>query len=208
MDSVDVLYYKYEYLAKRYSKRIFNYNEISLEYKDLLQDFKLKIFNSIKTYGKRWLYYRNTGTCKPVPIKFYLESACKKHSLSIIHEIQKLNNKVSIDNIDYDWGYNNEINYTTNTEISKVVEPNIIVKGINLCEGLKEVDNYVFNMYLSGYKTKEIVNGVMKNYNQNMKESNVRNIVNSQKHYIQENYYTELLSSNQKYVSYKMEQNA
>ena len=48
------LYERYEYLAYKYANKMFSYEELSLEYEDLLQEFRIKIFTSIKAYGHRW----------------------------------------------------------------------------------------------------------------------------------------------------------
>jgi len=70
------LYFRYEYLADKYARKIFSYEELSFEFEDLVQEFKIKIFTSIKSYGKRWGKYKRNEASKPVPIRFYLEAAC------------------------------------------------------------------------------------------------------------------------------------
>ena len=44
----ELLYEKYEYLAKKHAAKIYSYEELSYEYEDLIQEFKIKIFTSIK----------------------------------------------------------------------------------------------------------------------------------------------------------------
>ena len=53
MKMSEKLYHRYEYLAKRYESKIFSYEQLSFEYEDLVQEFRLKIWTSIKSYGKR-----------------------------------------------------------------------------------------------------------------------------------------------------------
>ena len=54
MKQSEKLYLKYEYLAKKYANKIFSYEELSFEYEDLLQEFRIKIFTSLKSYGRRY----------------------------------------------------------------------------------------------------------------------------------------------------------
>ena len=72
MKPSEKLYMKYEYLAKKYAARIFAYEELSYEFEDLVQEFRLKIFTSIKAYGRRYARYRRGEDSKPVHIKYYL----------------------------------------------------------------------------------------------------------------------------------------
>ena len=39
MTVAEKLYFKYEYLAKKYANKIFSYEELSYDYEDLLQEF-------------------------------------------------------------------------------------------------------------------------------------------------------------------------
>ena len=50
----EILYSRYEYLAGKYASKIFAYEQLSFEYEDLLQEFRVKIFTSIKAYAVRW----------------------------------------------------------------------------------------------------------------------------------------------------------
>ena len=62
------LYFRYEYLANRYASKIFSYEELSFEFEDLVQEFKIKIFTSIKSYGRRWAKYRRNEATNQFPL--------------------------------------------------------------------------------------------------------------------------------------------
>lgn len=140
----EVLYERYAYLAEKYASKIFSYEELSLEYEDLLQEFRIKIFTSIKAYAVRWKKYRKTGYNKPVPIKFYLEAACSNKANDFIKLISRENYKTRMDDIDYDFGVvqDSEIDCSRNR---------FIVKGIDLLEGLTGKERMIFSLYLRGY---------------------------------------------------------
>lgn len=199
------LYRKYEYLAQKYARRIYSYEELSFEYDDLLQEMRLKIFTSIKSYGRRWKKYRKEGYAKPVPIRYYLEAALANKARDFMKYISRENYKVRIDDINYDFG----------TEDDYRVEPernNFIVNGVNLLENLEGVDKAVFSLYLRGCSMTLIA----KVYNTKKKKENkklldlgdepfqVSDIIDLQKQYLQNNYGEELLKSRTIYQSYNL----
>ena len=102
MKPSEKLYQKYEFLAKKYANKIFSYHEISFEYEDLLQEFRVKIFTSIKSYGRRWSKFRKGEAPRPVPMRYYLEAACGNKARDFIKYISRENHKVSIDEINYE----------------------------------------------------------------------------------------------------------
>ena len=139
------LYHRYEYLATKYASRIFSYEQLSFEFEDLVQEFRIKIFTSIKAYGRRWLKYRRGQSSRPVPLRYYLEGACGNKMRDFMKYITRENNKMSIDDVHYDYGVSDE------TRI--VPEKNIfIVKGINLLEGMSGKERVIFSLYLRGYQ--------------------------------------------------------
>lgn len=203
------LYYKYEYLANKYASRIFSYEQLSFEYEDLVQEFRIKIFTSIKAYGKRWSKYRKGEASKPVPLKYYLEAACGNKMRDFTKYITRENNKVSIDEISYDYGINDD------THI--VPEKNIfIVNGVNLLEGLSGKEMAVFSLYLRGHN-KNLLNKV---YFNNEKEKKLRkeildsgdepfgvaDIIENQKSYLIKKYGNELLQQNKVFSTYDFDE--
>ena len=161
----EVLYDRYEYLAKKYANKIFSYSELSYEYEDLLQEFKIKIFTSIKSYGKRWEKYKLEGYAKPVPLRYYLEAACSNKTKDFMKYIARENYKVRMDDIEYDFG--SDIDTCISPEENK-----FILNGINLLEGLTGINRVIFSLYLKGctnkiiskvYNNSEPIKGVLYN---------------------------------------------
>ena len=144
MKPSEKLYMKYEYLAKKYAARIFAYEELSYEFEDLVQEFRLKIFTSIKAYGRRYARYRRGEDSKPVHIKYYLECACGNKMRDFVKYISRENYKVRIDDVNFDFGVENE----TDIDVDK---NKFIIRGIDMLEGLRGKGRAVFSLFLRGY---------------------------------------------------------
>src|SRR5574344_871065 len=202
-------YLKYEYLARKYANKIFSYQEISFEYEDLLQEFRIKIFTSIKSYAKRWGKYRRGEAPRPVPIRYYLECACGNKTRDFMKYIIRENHKTSIDEIDFDFGVeqNSEIVPSQNT---------FIVNGVNLLEGLTGKERAVFSLFLKGYN----ITFLRKVYFSNSKEKqakktilesgdkpvDVKDIIDVQREFLIKKYGDDLMRARQVYTSYKTDE--
>lgn len=138
------IYLRYEYLAKKYASQIFSYEELGFTMDDLIQEFKIKIFTSIKAYGRRWAKYRRGEESRPIPIRYYLECACGNKKRDFMKYISNENHKVRIDEINYDFGV--EDDYAIDVKANK-----FIVRSIDLLEGLTGKERLVFSLFLRGY---------------------------------------------------------
>jgi DNA-directed RNA polymerase specialized sigma24 family protein len=209
MKPSEKLYQKYEFLAKKYANKIFSYHEISFEYEDLLQEFRIKIFTSIKSYGRRWSKFRKGEAPRSVPIRYYLEAACCNKARDFIKYISRENHKVSIDEINYDFGVGNDNN----------VDPTankFIVNGVDLLEGLSGKERAIFSLYLRGRN----LTFLRKVYFSNSKEKeskrkvvesgdkpiDVKDIIEMQKEFLIKKYGSELMKSQQVYSSYSIDE--
>jgi DNA-directed RNA polymerase specialized sigma24 family protein len=202
------LYHRYEYIANKYASKIFSYEELSFEFDDLVQEFRIKIFTSIKSYGKRWYKYSNNEASKPVPIRFYLEAACSNKMRDFMKYISKENYKTRIDDINYDYGIEDDTNI--------VPEKNkFFVNGIDLLEGLSGKERSVFSLFLRGYNGK-IINKVYYNKGDKKikkqvidngdKSFTVIDIIEMQKSYLIKKYGNDLLQQRKVYSSYNLDE--
>lgn len=195
------LYFRYEYLANKYAGKIYSYDELSFEYEDLVQEFRIKIFTSIKAYGRRWSKYRKNEAAKPVPIKYYLEAACSNKMRDFMKYISRENHKIRIDEINYDFGVEDD---------TKILpeENKFVIRGIDLLEGLSGKERAVFSLFLRGYNTK-ILNKVYFNKeekkNKKQKDSPIV-IIEKQKEYLIKKYGDELLRQQRIYSSYNLDE--
>lgn len=204
----EILYNRYEYLAKKYASKIYSYEELSYEYEDLVQEFRIKIFTTIKSYGKRWSAYRKGEKPKPVPLRYYLEGACSNKVKDFMKYISRENYKTRIDEISYDYGINNETETVPNKN-------RFYLNGVNLLEGLTGKERAIFSLYLRGYNN-TFLNKV---YFNNSKEKEARkeilesgdepfgvaDIINLQRERLIRKYGSELRQSTQVFESYSFE---
>lgn len=202
------LYFRYEYLANRYASKIFSYEELSFEFEDLVQEFKIKIFTSIKSYGRRWAKYRRNEATKPVPIKYYLEAACSNKMRDFMKYISRENYKIRIDDIHYDYGVEDDTNISP--EKNK-----FIVKGVDLLEGLTGKERAVFSLFLRGYNKKILNKVYFNNDEKKMRKQaidsgdepfTVADIIEMQKSYLIQKYGSDLLQQKKVYSSYSLDE--
>jgi DNA-directed RNA polymerase specialized sigma24 family protein len=202
------VYLKYEYLAKKYASKIFSYEALSFEYDDLVQEFRLKIFTSIKAYGRRYARFLRGQASRPVPLKYYLEAACGNKARDFMKYITREGHKVRIDDINYDYGV--ETDSFTDTRSNR-----FYVNGVNLLEGLSGKERAVFSLFLRGYNT----NFLRKVYFSNAKEKalkkeviasgdepiDVTDIIEAQRQYLIKRYGSALMEQRRVYSSYSVD---
>ena len=208
MRASEKLYLKYEYLAKKYANKIFSYEELSFEYEDLLQEFRLKIYTTLKSYGRRYLKYRRGQTPKPAPLCYYLESECRNKAKDFMKYISRENHKTRIDEVGYDFG----------VECDSTIDPErnvFIINDVDLLEGLSGKERSIFSLYLRGYKIAFLrkvyfSNSKEKDLKRGVEESDdepidVTDIIEMQKSFLIKKYGNELLKSRKVYSSYNLE---
>ena len=204
MKQSEIIYKRYEYLAVKYANKIHSYEQLAYEYDDLLQEFKIKIFLSIKAYGKRWLRYKKGEVNKPVSIKYYLECACGNKMRDFIKLIDKEKCRISIEDITFDYGVtmNNNIDADKNK---------FIVNDVDLLEGLSGKERVVFSLYLQGYNerflNKVYCSRKKKKELKSLNETPVtaKDVIEMQKQYIINKYGNELLQARQIYTTYDID---
>lgn len=202
------IYLKYEYLAKKYASKIFSYEALSFEYEDLIQEFRLKIFTSLKAYGRRYARFLRGEAPRPVPIKYYLEAACGNKARDFMKYISREGYKTRIDDINYDYGV--EDDSATDTGANR-----FIVNGVDLLEGLRGKERAVFSLFLRGYNASFL----RKVYFSNAKEKSLKraviasgdepfdvtDIIDSQRQYLIARYGDSLMEQRRVYASYSVD---
>lgn len=202
------IYLKYDYLAKKYASKIFSYEALSFEYEDLVQEFRLKIFTSLKAYGRRYAAFLRGEAPRPVPIKYYLEAACGNKARDFMKYISREGYKTRIDDINYDYGVEDDSVTDTGANC-------FIVNGVNLLEGLSGKERAVFSLFLRGYNA----NFLRKVYFSNAKEKalkkavkesgdepiDVTDIIEMQRKYLIDHYGSALLEQKKVYFSYSVD---
>ncbi len=148
---LDVLYEHYQYLANQYARQVFSYGQLSYEFEDVLQEFKIKIFSAIKAYGKVWSAYRRGERPRPVHMRYYLKTACVNKKNDFVKYINREGYKVRIDNDDFNIDFGSSAFVKFEPE-----EDKYIVNGIDLLENMQGREREVVAMYFRGYKKSEL----------------------------------------------------
>ena len=140
----ETLYLRYEYLAKKYAYSLNDFDKIAFTREDLIQEFRIKIFLSIKSYGRKWKKYRDGEVSKPIPLRHYLESACRNKCKDFMKYIERESCKCSMDEVNFDFGVNEDsyIDVSSNT---------FVVHDIDLLEGLTGIKRSIYSLYLRGH---------------------------------------------------------
>lgn len=145
---------KFEPLAEKYARQIFDSYKISLEFEDLKQEFLLKIYTSIIGYAH---YYekRKQQNYEPWPIHMYLQKALVNKKKDFIRLIQESPNKIlSVEHHAFDYAvyHTMESSVTLNQK-----EVRCEINGIDLLEGLDNNEARCFMLYLKGYSIGKLV---------------------------------------------------
>lgn len=153
--AIQKLYEKYEYMAKNYADKIFNFERYGYEKDDVIQEFRIKIYTSIVSYSSKWAEYKQTGKYKPVPIEFYLKTSM----VNKVKDFIKLFNMETVENVDkisiesdgFDYA-----SYSTATSVMSLNDNVCEINGVDIFDGLVGRKKTIFSEYLSGFSVKEI----------------------------------------------------
>lgn len=188
------LYHRYEYLAVKYASKIFSFEQLSFEREDLIQEFRIKIYTSIKAYGRRWLQYRRGLSPRPVPLKYYLGCACANKAKDFAKYISRENYKQSLDGLGYDYGVADDTIICPERNV-------FTVRGVDLLEGLSGSERAIFSLYLRGYQ-----NGLLtKVYIAKAVGKRPSEVIAAQKSYLINKYGSELLQQTQVFETYQID---
>lgn len=147
--SLEKLFNKYKYLSKAYAKKVFDYEKLGIELKDVEQELNIKLFLSIEAYCRAWEKYEETKKYKPVPIVYYLRFAMVNRVRDFARQITREGqHKTSIEEISFDVGKNQSFIELTNKKLE--------INGVDILKGLKEEEKMVFMMHVKGHNKKII----------------------------------------------------
>lgn len=141
---------KFENLSLHYANKV-DFRKIQhIEKDDLIQDLKLKIFESLKKWFiKSEKYKLGLERFKPVDMKFYIGASCNNLLADLFKDLDaKPKQALSIQSDSFDFGV-----FTAESENSIFDWDSrvLILNGVNLLEGLQGVEQTVFFLYLKGY---------------------------------------------------------
>src|SRR5579859_2406924 len=81
-------YHQYEYLAEQYARKIYRSGKIGLDYDDLVQEFRLKIYLTIIAYS-RYYERKKQSRYQPWPMLLYIQRALHNKSLDFMKQISE-----------------------------------------------------------------------------------------------------------------------
>jgi len=157
------LYERYENLAEKYAKHLYNYENLGMTQEDVVQELKEKIWYSILKFAKKWAEYRKVGKYKPVPLPFYIQSNLKKVIIDLSKKIngystlvdgtkhQKVKGIISMSDVGFDIG--TSFSYDTNIDFTN---KNVIIQGVDILEGLDTDQKRAYIMHLKGHNIQRI----------------------------------------------------
>jgi len=148
--NVDKFYLRYEYLANNYASTVFNYERSGYERQDVVQEFKIKIYNAIIAYCRKWQEYKDTGRYKPVPIEFYIKSALVNRQKDFIREF----NYETVENSEKLSIQSNSFDYAVQHNVDSSIDLNNCVceiNGVDLLQGLSGNQKKCFVLYIKGF---------------------------------------------------------
>lgn len=209
MKASEKAYKELEYLAVKYANKLYSYEELSLERDDLLQEFRLKIFTSIKAYGRRWLAYRRGEAPKPVPLKYYVECACSNKGNDIMRAIRKENYKLRIDQTAYDYGVEDTVHVDSGKD-------KFVLNDVDVLANLTGVKRVIFSMHVRGQSKKLMARvlrtpfAVAEGYDPNMMINDAKmlvdKIIEDQKQYLLNNHRAALYYTPTRYDYYRVQE--
>ena len=147
-NSLEKLYAKYSYLAKRYAQQLYNTHRVGLEIQDIEQELSIKIFTSIKAYAKKIASGQKT-----VPLVNYIQTALNNKLRDYIKKIQNTTPITPLacgeeDGVDF--GFQRETNFI---DLKKKTAN---IGGVDLYEGLKGIEKTVWTLILKGHTVEEL----------------------------------------------------
>lgn len=153
--AIQNLYERYEYMAKNYADKIFNFERYGYEKDDVIQEFRIKIYTSIVSYSEKWQEYKTTGKYKPVPIEYYLKTAMVNKVKDFIKlfnmEIVENVDKISIESDGFDYA-----SFSTATSVMSLNDNICEINGVDIFQGLIGRKKDIFSEFLTGFTIKEI----------------------------------------------------
>ena len=205
MKASEKAYKELEFLAVKYANKLYSYEELSLERDDLLQEFRLKIFTSIKAYGRRWLAYRRGTAARPVPLRYYVECACSNKCTDLMRAIKKENHKLRIDQTNYDCGIEDTVQVELETN-------HFVVNGVDVLRNLTGMKRMIFSLHIRGRRMMAQLlrspRAAAEGYDQNMLFNDalslVDKIIADQQAYLLANYKSALYYTPTRYEYYRL----
>jgi hypothetical protein len=146
-------YEQFEPLAETYAWRLFQSQKIGMDFEDLVQEFKIKIYLSLIGYAHYVKKKRGTRYT-PWPIELYVRCALNNLRKDFIKRISAAPNKsisIESDGFDYSQEHSMESHIIISKNFCKAE-----INGVDLLEGLTLIEQRCFLLFLRGHTIKKL----------------------------------------------------
>lgn len=153
MNKLELRFNEYQRLAESYARKIFNYDSIAYEQDDIIQEFRIKLYEVILAYERAKKERRESGRIAPTPFPIYLRGALSNFSKDFIKRIND-EMKHTVGNQlgnSYDYGKD-----SPNTSDLNITESIFVINGFDLTKNLSGLSRAAFIMFLKGNRISDI----------------------------------------------------
>lgn len=187
--SIERLYRKYEPLADKYATSLWNYQRLGYDKEDLVQELRIRIYEALIAYGRKWRAYKEGKERKqPVPIKYYLMLAMKNICKDFMGKIERHPNTItsftstkSSKSSDKFLVVNGCEDTYSDVDLKKC---RAIVDGIDIFQGLdSKLERYIFSQYLAGHSIVDL----KEKFKNSIPPTRLNNMIRNQCRYLREN---------------------
>lgn len=148
------LFHKYEFIAVEYAKKIFNNERLAMMKDDIMQEFRIKLYQVILAYGRSVDRFQENGIQKPIPLQFYIRSSMNNFKVDFIKSIESNKSKVLYIKNNEDHDYASYRNDMVNLDFTNNI---LQINGFDLLESLKGVEKSIFCMYCKGVEMDQLM---------------------------------------------------
>lgn len=173
--SKELLFKEHQHLAVQYAGKVFKHNMIGMDKEDILQEFRIKLFEVILAHERSTKMRTEKGLIKPVPLPFYIKASFNNFVKDYIRKISRTDeifvNNTFLNNYDHSSFNPNFVDIDTNKNKYEI-------NGFDILNPLKGKQRQVFIMYLKGNKIDRLTEIFGRFFN-------VSKVIKKQKEYLQ-----------------------
>lgn len=174
MTKHEELFKKYEGLATKFASKVFNHSYIGFEKDDIVQEFRIKLYETILAYERSVERRQQRGMIRPVPLPYYISGALNNFVKDYIKKIKESQNIFVENSSTFEYEY---AQYSSDI-IEIDTDKNIYnFNGFDLLEPLSGLKRACFVMWLKGTPTAQLDKTFGKNFN-------VFNLIHKHKQYL------------------------
>jgi hypothetical protein len=171
------LFNEYEGLTKHYASKLFNISLLGYEFEDVVQEYRIKLYQVILTYLKNSKERLLNNQPRLTPISVYIKGALSNFTVDFMEKISK-QGELFIQNSqetfhDYSTWSDDQVDINTDKNEYRL-------NGVDILAPLEGLKKAAFVMHLKGSKINEVKRVYSKHFN-------VEQVINEHKKFLREN---------------------